>query len=163
MATRIEGIKASLTKIARGETLLDMLLEFERTLDQTEIYTYLNWELGEIVDGPHVTRCWFMVSLMYPKSKMPDPRGGLRLEKLGCTVSMIEDIFLKPERVLEPEDVADTMTKKAHMSEIPVWIVTIKMPLKYIDAAAVDLEEYISNEVSMETERLSGDYSGGRK
>jgi hypothetical protein len=158
MATNLEQIKASLVNIAQGDDLFDMLLEFERTLDQTEIYAYLNWMIGEIIDGPHVSRYWFEVSLMYPHTKMPDPRGGLRLEKLGCQVKMYKDVFRKPERVLDVDDVADKKTKKAKITDIPVWIVKIKMPIKYIVSNSDDIEDYINDEIDKETEQLYTQY-----
>lgn len=158
MATNLEHIKASLTKIAQGEDLFDMLLEFERTLDQTELYAYKNWMLGEIVDGPHVSRYWFKVSLMYPLEKMPDPRGGLRLEKLGCKVRMYKDVFRKPERVINTDDVADKKTKKAKIADIPVWIVEIDMPIKYITSDIDDLENFINDEIDKETDNLPAQF-----
>jgi hypothetical protein len=51
MATDLDSIKQTLVNISKGESLLDTLLEFERTLDNAEIFAYKNWILGELVEG----------------------------------------------------------------------------------------------------------------
>jgi len=46
----LDKIKSTLINISKGNSVLDTLLEFERTLDNTEIFSYKNWVLGEVVD-----------------------------------------------------------------------------------------------------------------
>jgi hypothetical protein len=138
-------IKSTLAGLTNQKSLLDMLMEFERTIENTGLYSYLNWENGEIVQGPDISKYWITVKLMYPASKMPDPRGGQRLEKLGCKVEFKEDTFKKPKKVFNVQDWSDPASKKALLVDVPVWIVTIKMPARYInihndadDAAKID-------------------------
>ena len=52
--------------IDKNGTLLDILLEYERVLDEVGLYAYKNWRLGEIVEGPKLARYWLHVKLMYP-------------------------------------------------------------------------------------------------
>jgi hypothetical protein len=135
MPKTINDTIATLKRVDENITVLDMLLEFEKTLDNASLYAYLNWMDGELVEGPDINRYWFTTTWMYPKSKMPDPRGGMRLIKYGCKVTYAESTYKEVQRVLSPEDVAPghEQRKKAKTKEIPVWLITIKMPRKFVD------------------------------
>ena len=50
--TFIKDAVENINRINGNETLLDLLLEFEKILDETGIYAYKNWQLGEVVVGP---------------------------------------------------------------------------------------------------------------
>ena len=56
MTTDLDSIKQTLVGISKGDSILDTLLEFERTLDNAEIFAYKNWILGELVEGPEIDR-----------------------------------------------------------------------------------------------------------
>ena len=57
----------NLRDIDKNDTLLDILLEFESTLDKQGMYAYKNWKLGEIAEGPNLSRYWLHVKLMSMK------------------------------------------------------------------------------------------------
>ena len=80
----------NVNRINGNETLLDMLLEFEKVLDDVGVYAYKNWMLGEVVEGPLLERYWFNVTLMYPRKEMPDPDAMRRLDKYGCKVEYVK-------------------------------------------------------------------------
>ena len=61
-------------EVHKNTSLLDCLLEFEKSADEMGIYTYKNWMEGEIVAGPKVGRYWVEVTIMYPREQMPDPQ-----------------------------------------------------------------------------------------
>ena len=82
MATNLDAIKGTLVGITKGENVLDMLIEFERTLDNLEIFAYKNWLMGELVSGPDIERYWFVTTWMFPYKMMPDPDAGLRRKRL---------------------------------------------------------------------------------
>ena len=65
--TFIRNAVENINRINGNKTLLDMLLEFEKVLDDTGIYAYKNWMAGEVVEGPILERHWFNVTLMYPR------------------------------------------------------------------------------------------------
>lgn len=153
--TDLESIKKVLVNISKGNNVLDMLIEFERTLDNSEIFAYQNWLLGEIVEGPDIGRYWFKLVLMYPYTKMPDPDGGLRLTKLGAKVNFRKGIFKKPTKVRGPEDWDDMTTKKAKLEEHDIWLVTIELPMKYIDRGLEHNDEVIRRDVDATNEELS--------
>ena len=48
--TDLDRIKKTLVGISKGDNILDTLLEFERTLDNAQVFAYKNWILGELVE-----------------------------------------------------------------------------------------------------------------
>lgn len=147
MPKKLSDSEKTLKRIASNQTSLDMLMEFERTLDNANLYAYENWLQGEIVDGPHISRYWFEVTLMYHHEEMPNPRGGLRLIKHGCKVYFKKDILLEPTKNKGPGSHIDPDEKRTKLEKIPVWLVTIVMPRKFIDDG---LEEYFEDEHEIE-------------
>jgi hypothetical protein len=147
MSTDLDTIKSTLVGISKGEGVLDMLIEFERTLDNAEIFAYKNWILGEIVAGPDIGRYWFKITLMYPYAMMPDPNAGLRLTKLGAKVGFKKGVFNKPVKVHGPQDWADPQSKRAKMAEHEVWLVTIDMPIKYIKRGLAHIDDIIQQDI----------------
>lgn len=158
MSTNLDSIKNTLIGITKGENVLDMLTEFERTLDNAELFAYKNWILGELVEGPDIGRYWFKTTWMYPYDMMPDPNGGLRLTKLGAKVYFKKGTFSRPVRVRGPEDWANPITKAAKMVETEVWLVTIEMPIKYITRGLEQLDQVISNDLEKAAKELSQAY-----
>ena len=55
----------NIKNISSSNTLLDMLLEFEKTLDGLDLYAFKNWMKGEILEGPTLGRHFVNVKLMY--------------------------------------------------------------------------------------------------
>ena len=80
----IEELKATLDNLIDSSSDLDILLEFEEVLDNLNLYAYKNWDYGEVIAGPEVSKYWITVTLMYPRKLMPDPDGALRLTKNNC-------------------------------------------------------------------------------
>lgn len=157
MPQGLENIKDTLARITRGDSVMDLLMEFERTLDSAEVFAYKNWLCGELVKGPDIGRYWFTTTWMWPHKLMPDPEGALRLEKIGCKVSYGKDILNQPKRILTPKDWEDPRTKEAKIDEVPVWVVTIEMPIKYVTDSLDAYQEYIDDEIATETEEVSAE------
>lgn len=158
MATDLDSIKKVLVGISKGEGLLDTLLEFERTLDNAELFAYKNWILGELVEGPVVGRYWYSVKFMFPYDMMPDPDGGLRLTKLGARVNFQKGVFKKPVKVHGPEDWVDPQSKRAKMAEHEVWIVSIELPIKYIQRGLEQTDEIIQKDIDDTNAELADAY-----
>ena len=130
-------------KVHKRASLLDILLEFDKFLDDLNLYSYANWLDGEVIDGPELTRYWCTVKLMFPHDKMPDPSGGERLLDKNCKVYYQEDHLNEPRTVEDHGDYQDG-TKKPKIDEFPIWVVTIKVPKKYVtlyDRSEADDEE----------------------
>lgn len=158
MTTDLDTIKKSLVSISKGEGLLDMLLEFERTLDNAEIFAYKNWILGELVEGPFVERYWFKTVWMFPYAMMPDPNAGLRLTKLGAKVNFKKGTFSKPVKVRGPEDWSDPESKRAKMAKHEVWLVTIELPIKYIQRGMEKIDDIIQKDIEATNAELADAY-----
>ena len=115
---------------AVGPTL-SILKDFERVMDELDMYVFKNWEDGELLSGPTDSRHFVTCSFMWPEDKMPDPSGGKRLLDRGCKVTYAKDELLKPRQIKSPEDYRPG-TVKGKIDAHPIWIVEIKMPKELI-------------------------------
>jgi hypothetical protein len=130
MRDEVDIIK-NISTIYDSNNSLRILKDFERVIDTLDIYVFKNWEDGELVEGPFVSRHWVECKFLWHKEKMPDPMGGKRLLDYGCKVGYKKDVLKKPRKIKEPSDFRPN-SKKGKMEELPVWIVTVKMPKKLI-------------------------------
>jgi hypothetical protein len=115
---------------AVGPTLT-ILKDFERVLDELDVYVFANWEEGELLSGPMDSRHFVTCSFMWPADKMPDPAGGKRLLDRGCKVTYKKDELLKPRQIKSPEDYRPGTTK-GKIDAHDIWVVEIKMPKELI-------------------------------
>ena len=115
---------------AVGPTLT-ILKDFERVLDELDVYVFANWEEGELLSGPVDSRHFVTCSFMWPADKMPDPVGGKRLLDRGCKVTYAKDELLKPREIKSPEDYRPG-TVKGKIDAHDIWVVNIKMPKELI-------------------------------
>lgn len=106
-----------------------ILKDFERVIDDLDLYVYENWEDGELVVGPEIYRHTVTCKFMWPYKNMPDPEGGARLLDYGCKISYQMEDLMVPRKVYKPSDYRPG-TKKGKIDAHPVWIVTITMPKK---------------------------------
>ena len=95
LVKNIEGIYESNTAFA-------VLKDFERVLDELDIYVYDNWEDGELLAGPEIERHWVTCAFMWPRDKMPDPMGGKRLLDYDCKVFYKKDSITVPRKIRKP-------------------------------------------------------------
>ena len=115
---------------AVGPTL-GILKDFERVLDELDVYVFTNWEDGELLEGPKDSRHFVECSFMWPADKMPYPAGGKRLLDRGCKVTYKKDELLKPRQIKSPADYRPGTTK-GKIDAHDIWIVTIRMPKELI-------------------------------
>lgn len=137
MTKEIEELKQTLDNLVDSSSDLNILIEFEEVLDNLHIYAYKNWEYGEVIAGPDVSRYWITVTLMYPEMMMPDPDAALRLIKHGAKVYYSKDELEEPVKITKPEDLEDpdpkTGKRKPKRKKSKVWLVTIEMPRDFVD------------------------------
>lgn len=153
--TDLDTIKKTLIGISKGESLLDVLMEFERTLDNLEIFAYKNWILGELVKGPEISRYWVSTTWMYPYKMMPDPSAGLRLTSIGANIEFSKGKFTKPAKIKSPDSWIDPSNKTAKMEESDVWLVKIDLPIKYINRGIENLDTVITADLAKAEQELS--------
>ena len=125
----ILDIIRNLDNIYENNTTLAILKDFERVLDEMDIYVYENWIDGELAYGPQVDRHWITVGFMWPKNKMPNPDAAKRLLDLGCKVKYEKSFLVEPRKIKSPEDYRPG-TKKGRLDRKAIWIVEIQMPKK---------------------------------
>lgn len=137
MSTKIQQLKQTLDNLKDSTSDLSILIEFEEVLDNLHIYSFKNWEYGEVLSGPEVTRYWVTVGLIYPYKLMPDPDGALRLIEHGAEVYYNKDVLIEPVDLKSPDDLGPTDPKtgkrKPKKKKSKVWVVTIKMPREFVD------------------------------
>jgi hypothetical protein len=122
---------------------LNLLKDFERVVDELDVYVYENWMDGELVNGPREDRYFVECTFMWPKDKMPEPAGGKRLTEYGCKVGYAESALRKVRKIESPEDIRPG-TRKGKIDIEEVWMVKVKMPktlMKNIDRGYNNLDK----------------------
>ena len=119
------------------------LIDFERVLDELDLYAFKNWQLGELVAGPEIGRYTVSCIFMWPERLMPDPRGARRLLPFDCKVKFKKTTIKIPIKIEEPDDFVPG-THKARLIKKMVWLVEIEMPkslMNDIRTGSVELED----------------------
>ena len=119
------------------------LLDFERVLDDLDMYAYKNWAYGELVEGPDIGRYAVTCVFLYPYKLMPDPRAARRLTSLDCQVEFKQTTMEIPVKITNPSDFRPG-THKAKLDSVDVWLVKITMPKDLMDdirTGSLELED----------------------
>ena len=127
MAANIRDILDNTKDIYMTDSSVEMLLDFERVLDELDLYVFANWKKGELVEGPIVEKYFTTCIFMWPYKMMPDPRGAERLVEYGCEVRFKKDQLEAPVKVKDPGDFKPG-TKYPKMEKLGIWLVEIVMP-----------------------------------
>jgi hypothetical protein len=125
----IKDIIANIENLYGSNNSLGLLKDFERVIDELDVYVYENWIDGELLEGPVEDRYFVTCSFMWPKDKMPEPKGGMRLLEYGCKVKIGESQISKVRKIKKPEDIRPG-TRKGKIDHEDIWIVKIMMPKK---------------------------------
>jgi hypothetical protein len=142
MAKSISDVINNTKEIFMTDSSLTTLLDFERVLDELDLYVFANWKEGELVEGPVYEKYFVTCTFMWPYKLMPDPRGGERLLSYDCEVYYSKDQLEYPAEIKDPSDFKPG-TKMPKMAKKPVWLVTIVMPKKLmqeIQQGSLELE-----------------------
>lgn len=126
------SIASTVKGIMTSDGAMSTILDFERVLDQSDLYAFKNWIIGELVQGPDVGRYSVTCVFMWPYNLMPDPRGAKRLLKIGCKVKFAKSEVKIPIQIEDYDDyVPGTRYPKAVNKK--VWFVEIEIPLELMD------------------------------
>jgi hypothetical protein len=142
MATSIQSALENIKEIYMSDSSLTTLLDFERVIDELDVYAFENWKLGELVEGPVYEKYFVSCTFMWPYKKMPDPRGGEQLLNYNCEVQYKKDALEFPMKPKSPEDFKPG-TKLAKKKQTPIWLVSITIPKKLmqdIHQGSIELE-----------------------
>ena len=142
MAKNINDVLENIKSISLTDSAVNTLLNFERVIDELDIYTFANWKRGELVEGPKYEKYFITCTFMWPYKLMPDPRGGERLLEYGCEIFYKKDQLEYPVKVKSPNDYK-AGTRFPKMVKTPVWLVEIVIPKKLmqeINQGSLELE-----------------------
>ena len=129
MGMKVHDILDNIKNIYLTDSMIEILIDFERVIDELDLYVFENWKQGELVEGPKTERYFIECTFMWPLKSMPNPSGGERLLDYGIKVAYKKDKLSFPRKITTPGDFRPG-TKKPKLDKIPVWLVTIKMPKK---------------------------------
>lgn len=127
----IYDLVKNVDSVYSSDTAFQVLKDFERVLDQLDMYVYANWEDGELLDGPKISRHFVTCKFMWDRNKMPDPMGGKRLSEYDCKIGYQKTHVIVPRKIRTPDDIRPN-SKKGKLDRKPVWVVEIEMPKKLI-------------------------------
>ncbi len=143
----IVDVIKNLKTLSDSNTSFKILKDFERVIDELNVYVFKNWDEGELIEGPiekrHVVTCAFMWDL----DQMPDPRGAKRLYDFGCRVVYSKTRVLMPRKITDPEDFR-LGTKKGKIDSYPVWVVSITMPKKLMQDVDIGRQNMDDNRLA---------------
>jgi hypothetical protein len=125
----ILDIIRNIDDLYENNSSLAILKDFERVIDQLDVYVYENWEDGELAYGPQVDRHWITAGFMWARDQMPNPMGAKRLQDIGCKIKYEKSHVVEPRRIKSEDDIRPG-TKKGKLDRKPIWIVEIQMPKK---------------------------------
>ena len=128
----IKDVIENIQSLYNSNSSLSTLKDFERVLDEMDMYVYKNWRDGELASGPTVDRHWITASFMWPKKQMPDPMAAKRLLDYGCKIKYETTQLIEPRKVSNPDDFRPG-TRKGKLDRKPIWIVEIMMPKKLVE------------------------------
>jgi hypothetical protein len=136
-------VASNIRDIYMSEGSLSTLLDFERVLDELDLYAFKNWQIGELAAGPEISKYRVSAIFMWPEDLMPDPRGGRRLLPFDCEVKYKKTTMKIPIKITDPSDYRPG-TKKARITEKKIWLVEITMPkslMSDIRTGSIELED----------------------
>jgi len=136
-------VAENIRDIYLSEGSLLTLLDFERVLDELDLYAFKNWPSGELVAGPNIGKYRVSCIFMWPEQLMPDPRGARRLLPFDCEVRYKKTRMKVPMKIENPSDFRPG-THKARLIEKTIWLVEIVMPkslMSDIRTGSVELED----------------------
>ena len=99
MTNHIKDVIQNTKEIYMSDSALSTLMDFERVLDELDMYVFKNWKAGELVAGPVYEKYFVTCTFMWPHRLMPDPRGAERLMEYDCEIKWNKDVLEYPIKV----------------------------------------------------------------
>ena len=126
------SIVDTIKNVYMSDGSMSTLLDYERVLDEADVYAFKNWKHGELVQGPNVGRYSCKCVFMWPYKLMPDPRAALRLVNIGCKVTYGKGEVEVPVEVKDYDDF-NPGTRYPKMHKRKVWFVEVVVPVDLMD------------------------------
>lgn len=151
-------ISKAIKNLYLSDSSVNILLDFERVLDELDIYAFENWEIGELIEGPNVGKYLVDCTFMWLGGNMPDPRGAKRLLPFDCNVQYQKSKLSIPVKV-KSEDDFKSGTKVPKQEEKDIWLVKITMPKNLIKDVMTGSTELEGQDIDLE--ELDSSYEQG--
>lgn len=142
-------VTKNIKDIYLSEGSLLTLLDFERVLDELDVYAFKNWMLGELVQGPTISKYKVACVFLWPENLMPDPRGARRLLPFDCEVKYKKTNMKIPLKIEDPTDYRPG-TKIARIIEKKIWLVQITMPKSLMNDIRIGSVEMEDQDIDLE-------------
>lgn len=162
------SIISTIKGIMTSDGTMSKLLDFERVLDELDVYAFKNWELGELVQGPNAGRYTTACIFMWPYKLMPDPRAVKRLLAVGCDVKWTKTKVKVPVEIKSYDDLVPGTNYPKGMNR-EVWLVKIVIPNDLMEdmkegsidlaGSTIDLDE-LDNAYSEDLDKQGVDAEG---
>ena len=149
MPQSIKDVIENIKSLTMTDSALNTLMDFERVIDELDLYAFANWKKGELVEGPVYEKYFVTCTFMWPYKFMPDPRAAERLTEYDCEVYYKQDTLEYPVKVKEPDDFK-AGTKFPKKGKAPIWLVKIVMPKKLMQEIHQGSLELESGTIDME-------------
>ena len=149
MPTSLKDIIENTKTIYMTDSAISTLLDFERVIDELDIYTFDHWKQGELVAGPEYEKYFVTCTFMWPYKNKPDTGGAKRLADYDCVVKYKHDVLNYPIKVKSPSDF-EPGTKVPKLGKTPVWLVTITIPKKL-------MQEITQGSLELESETVEAE------
>ena len=153
MTANIKDILTNVKDVFMTDSSLETLLDYERVLDELDLYSFANWKKAKLVEGPVYEKYFITCKWMFNYLDMPDPDGAERLLSYGCEVIYEEDEYEYPIQVKTPDDFIPG-TRVGKLVSEPVWVVSITIPKKLmsdIEQGSIELENETLNQEEIES------------
>lgn len=138
-----------------SRNMIATLIQIEDFFDSNHLYAFNNWIEGVIWDGPDVSRHWIEITLQYPATLMPEPKGILRFHEMGVKYDFKKSTVLVPMKVKSPDDL-DSMTRKPKEEEQDIWLVTLTIPRHLIEDPLPDDTQEVDTVQNIEATEEEG-------
>lgn len=146
---KIQNILDSIKQVSMSESSLEILMDFERVLDDSNMYAFLNWSTLELVEGPITTKYRVSCTFCAPLHLMPDPSGAERLLQYGAKISYRKSWLVYPIKIKSEKDYRPRM-KKPKLARTRVWLITIDLPNHLIKDITKGSTEILDQEIDLE-------------
>lgn len=108
-------------------TLMDAAMECAFFLEELGILGYRNWDKGELVSGPFLSRFHTTVTFMFSMKALPDMLAIDRMKNMNCLTSVKKDVYERVVRKQTSENDYELVKVKHN-----VVLITIKIPNRYL-------------------------------
>ena len=137
------SIVSTIKNVFMSDGSMSTLLDYERVLDEADLYAFKNWILGELVQGPIIGRYTVKCIFMWPYKLMPDPSAARRLASIGCNIKFAKTHIEVPIEVKNEDDFVQG-TRYPKMVKKKVWLIQIEIPkelMNDIKEGSIDLAD----------------------